>query len=61
MPDYSKMYFDLFNRVTDALQELKKANYGSAAELLIRAQQEGEEAYLSAEDNVVGESDSQKG
>lgn len=48
MPDYKTMYYHLFNRVTDALRELERQNYGLAQELLKQAQQEGEEAYISA-------------
>lgn len=46
---YRKMYYTLFNSITDALRELEKSNYGSAKELLQKAQQETEEMYLSAE------------
>lgn len=35
MPDYQKMYLDLFNSVTDAI------------ELLQKAQQDAEESYIS--------------
>lgn len=38
MPDYEKMYFRLFNRVTDALAELERLNFGAAAEILKAAQ-----------------------
>ncbi len=40
-------YTILFNRITDALSALEHQNYGQAREILIRAQQEAEEAYLS--------------
>ena len=48
MPDYETMYFHLFNRVTDAIRELEKQNYGTAKAVLIKAQQEAEEDYLVA-------------
>ena len=37
MADYKKMYFNLMGAVTDAI------------EILMNAQQEGEEAYISAD------------
>lgn len=45
LPSY---YFGLFNAVTDALTALNQQNYGLAKELLIHAQQQAEEDYLSA-------------
>ena len=49
MPDYEKMYHLLFNAITDALQQLEQQNYGSAKDLLIAAQQQAEEIYITAE------------
>ena len=51
MPDYQKMYFHLFNAITDALVQLERQNYGLAAERLKAAQVDGENAYLIEEDN----------
>ena len=48
--DYQKLYFHLFNAVTDALQAIEQQNYGQAARLLIAAQQETEEMYMAGED-----------
>ena len=48
MPDYKKMYYTLFNAVTDALEHLYQREWGSAAARLERAQQEGEEQFLQA-------------
>ena len=48
MSDYKTMYFHLFNRITDALRALEQQNYGQAEALLKQAQQEGEEAYITA-------------
>ena len=50
MVPYKKMYFHLFNRITDALEHLEKNHIADAREILIRAQQEGEEMYVSAGD-----------
>jgi hypothetical protein len=41
MPDYKSMYIKLFNRVTDAVEMLQKA------------QQEGEEVYAGSEDPEI--------
>ena len=49
MPDYEKMYHLLFNAITDALEQLEKQNFGSAKDLLIAAQQQAEEIYITAE------------
>ena len=50
MPDYQKMYFHLFNAITDALVQLERQNYGLAAERLKAAQVDGENAYLTEDD-----------
>ncbi len=49
MTDYQKMYTMLFNAITDALMQMEKQNYGAAKEILVSAQQEAEEIYMSAE------------
>ena len=49
MPDYEKMYHLLFNAITDALEQIEQQNFGSAKDLLIAAQQEAEDVYMSAE------------
>lgn len=43
---YEKMYYHLFNAVTDALKALEEQNYGQAKSLLEQTQQEGENIYL---------------
>ena len=50
---YRKMYYTLFNAITDALEELECANYGTAKQRLIRAQQDTEEMYLGDADSVT--------
>ena len=47
--DYKKLYFHLFNTVTDAIAAIEQQNYGQAAALLIAAQQETEEMYMDEE------------
>ena len=50
MDGYKDLYFHLFNAITDALNALEAQNFGQAADLLRRAQQQTEELYLDAED-----------
>ena len=50
MPDYQKMYTTLFNAMTDAIENIEEANYGTAEEILIQAQQKTEELYIDADD-----------
>ena len=50
MEPYKKMYTLLFNAITDALKHIDEANYGLAAEILKRAQQEAEDRFLDAEE-----------
>ena len=47
--NYEKLYHLLFNAITDALEQMEHQNYGTAKDLLIAAQQEAEEIYMSAE------------
>ena len=49
MPDYLKLYTTLFNAITDALEQIDALEIAKAKKLLIEAQQEAEELYLSAE------------
>jgi len=44
--DYQKLYLTLFNAFTDAMEQLDQQNYGMAREILIKAQQQAEEAYM---------------
>ena len=48
--DYKKMYFHLFNAITDALRDMENGDPSAAGQRLIRAQQETEEMYISADD-----------
>ena len=48
--NYQKLYTNLFNSITDALEELERLNVGQARDILRRAQQETEELYLKAEE-----------
>ena len=50
MPDYEKPYFTLFNQITDAISALDTQNFGQARELLVRAQQLGEELVIAQQE-----------
>lgn len=44
--DYKKLYFHLFNAVTDAIEGIQNGDVFSARDILIKAQQETEEMYI---------------
>ena len=44
--NYEKMYFLLFNTLSDAIESIERFDYGRARELLITAQQQAEEEYI---------------
>ena len=50
--EYKKPYHILFNGVTDALAALEDCNYGTVKVLLIQAQQQAEEAYISSAEDA---------
>ena len=52
MQDYQKLYTMLFNACTDAVEAMDRMDFGTARTLLVRAQQEAEEWYLSAEEST---------
>ncbi len=54
MKVYEKMYYHLFNAITDALNALEQRDYGHAEDLLKTAQQEVEEMYLGQRQNAKG-------
>lgn len=54
MADYEKIYFLLFNKITDALAELGECNYGEAADILKAAQTEAEKIYIDGENEHQG-------
>lgn len=51
MVDFKKLYFTLFNRITDALAELEAANCEEAKKILMDAQITTEEMYIDADDS----------
>ena len=48
MDELPLCYTVLFNAVTNAIEALRANNYGEAMDILIRGQQEAEEAYVEA-------------
>lgn len=44
---YEKMYYTLFNAVTDAMDLMERQEYQEALTLLERASREAEEIYIS--------------
>ena len=50
---YKKLYFSLFNHISDAIAALDAKNTSLARDILCAAQQEGEELYL--EENPDGD------
>lgn len=46
MRPYKKMYYHLFNAITDALKEIEEQDYDGAVQTLIAAQQWSENAYI---------------
>ena len=50
MEIYKKMYYRLFNSVTDALAAMAQQNFGAAADLLRRAQIDSEALFLDGSD-----------
>lgn len=50
MPNYEKMYFMLFNAITDAVRLLEENKIADASLKLMMAQYNVEELYISAEE-----------
>lgn len=55
MDPYQKMYYVLFNAISNALEELDEVNVGLAKKRLREAQQHTEEMYISQEDSTPEE------
>lgn len=51
MINYKELYFKLFSAAADAVEAIEAMNFGQAKEILIAAQQNAEEAHLSAASN----------
>ena len=46
--DFKKLYFTLFNTLSDAVELINTHDYEEARLLLIHAQQEAEECYITS-------------
>lgn len=46
MINYEKLYFHLFNEITDALKEIENQNFGNASVILKEAQMSTESLYV---------------
>ena len=51
----AQLYHLLFNAITDAIEAMQKMNCGQALEILKKAQQDTEEAYLQREETDKSE------
>ena len=49
MPDYEKLYYKLFAVFAEVTEALEQQDYGTAKRLLIKAQQDAEDAFLEEE------------
>jgi len=47
--DYKELYLLLFRAATKALDAMQNQNFGLARQILVQAQQDAEELYISAE------------
>ncbi len=57
---YETMYYKMLNAATDAIMEIEEGKVEKAKEMLIRAQQDCEEIYISAgEDDETNENESE--
>ena len=50
MPNYQKLYTMLFNSITDAISLLEDFEFLKAKNVLMKAQQDAEEEYLSCDE-----------
>jgi len=54
MPDYQKMYYRLFNKLTDILEYIEKGDYAKAETAIVNAQAATEEMYIQdGEESLV--------
>ena len=47
LSDYKEMYIELFNSITNAIDALEENKFADAKEILVAAQQQTEEMYIS--------------
>jgi C4-dicarboxylate-specific signal transduction histidine kinase len=49
MDNYKAMYYILFNAITNAIEAQADSNYETAMKILIKAQQNAEEVFISGQ------------
>ena len=55
MQNYQKLYTLLFNACTDAVEAMERMDFGMAKTILVSAQQQAEEQYISTEEPAAAE------
>ena len=55
MSEYRKPYLLLWAGISDAIKELENRNYGIADQILKKAQQDAENAYINSPEEQAGE------
>ena len=53
MADYAQLYARMVDASERAITEIEKQNYGAAKEILIAAEQQCEELYVSATEETI--------
>ena len=53
MTDYQQLYALMVDASEKAIEEIEKQNYGAAKEILIAAERECEERYISAPEGEI--------
>ncbi len=51
---FKRMYFMLFNRITDAITAMERGDTERARTILLRAQQDAEKVYIEASEESDG-------
>ena len=51
MDEYKQPYLTLFNALSRIAEEIERQNYGTAKQLIIAAQRQAEEIFVSADEN----------
>lgn len=53
MADYRGLYYDLFNAITDALENIENNQSDKAYYILLKAQTEAEEKFVAHKEKIV--------
>lgn len=49
---YKRLYYMIFNAMTDTIEALEYQNYGRAIQIMKKAQQEAEERFMKEEEEL---------